>query len=269
MANAHPEKTIQQHSNAEQSGADAVQAFKVCVVIPVCNHGQPLIKVVEQLRQRGLSCVLVDDASNAQTIEIMDELAQQEQIFLVRHSVNKGKGGAVMSGLRYAQSLGFTHALQVDADGQHDLQQVEFFIRAASEQPQMMICSYPQYDASVPKGRYYARYLTHILVWLQTLSFAIRDSMCGFRVYPLTPVVQLINEVKLGERMDFDIEILVRLFWREVDMQWYPIDVIYPEDGLSNFRPWQDNWLISKMHTKLIFGMLWRAPRIVWRRLVR
>jgi len=269
MSNANPEKNIEQSTTPQQACEAGGEAIKLCVVIPVCNHGEPLIKVVEQLRQLGLPCVLVDDSSAAPTAKIMDELAQQEQVFLVRHSVNKGKGGAVMSGLRYAQSHGFSHALQVDADGQHDLQQVAFFIQAATAQPQKIICGYPQYDESVPKGRYYARYLTHVLVWLQTLSLAICDSMCGFRVYPLAPVVKLIDEVKIGQRMDFDIEILVRLFWRDVGMQWYPVGVIYPEDGLSNFRPWQDNWLISKMHTKLIFGMLWRSPRLVWRRLAR
>ena len=90
--------------------------------------------------------------------------------------------------------------------------------------------------------------------------------MCGFRVYPLAPVVQLIDQVRLGERMDFDTEILVRLYWRQVPMRWYPVRVIYPAGGLSNFRLWQDNWLISKMHTRLFFGMLLRLPVLLWRK---
>lgn len=248
----------------------ATQQLKFCAVIPVYNHGQPLIQVVKKLReQNDLPCVLIDDGSAASTAAIMDELAQQEQIFLLRHSNNQGKGGAVISGMVYAQELGFTHALQIDADGQHDLQQVERFIAAAKEQPQDLICGYPVYDQTVPKIRLYGRYLTHFWTWVHTLSFAIRDSMCGFRLYPLEPFVRLVNEVKLGRYMDFDIEIIVHLFWRDLAMQWYPVKVCYPEDGLSNFRPWQDNWLITKMHIKLFFGMLWRAPRMLWRRLVK
>lgn len=244
-------------------------SFRPCAVIPVYNHGRPLVEVVWQLRDLDLPCVLVDDASDAQTAAIMDELAQQEQVFLLRHTQNQGKGGAVKSGMQHALECGFSHALQVDADGQHDLQQVEKFIEHARQAPQSMICAYPKYDASVPKNRLYARYFTHAWVWIHTLSFAIRDSMCGFRVYPLAEVMSVIKDSRIGNYMDFDTEILVRLFWRELPMQWYPVRVIYPEDGLSNFRPWRDNWLITKMHTRLFFGMLLRLPRMLWRRLSR
>lgn len=243
--------------------------FNVCVVIPVYNHGQPLIAVVSRLQQLQLPCVLVDDGSQAETTLIIDQLAQQPNVSCVRLAVNQGKGAAVMAGLREALRLGFTHALQVDADGQHDLQAVPRFIEAAQCEPQHLICGYPEYDASVPKVRLYARYLTHVLVWIQTLSLSIRDSMCGFRVYPLTPAVQLFDQVKLGTRMDFDTQILVHFYWRGQLMQWLPVKVIYPEGGLSNFRAFTDNALITKMHTQLVFGMLWRAPALIARRLFR
>jgi hypothetical protein len=118
----------------------------------------------------------------------------------------------------------------------------------------------------VPKGRLYARYLTHVWVWINTLSLSIRDSMCGFRVYPLPATLALIDSVNLGKRMDFDTEVLVRLAWRNQPMQWLPTQVHYPLDGLSHFRLWHDNALISKMHAKLFFGMLLRAPQILWHR---
>jgi len=241
--------------------------FKVCVVIPVYNHGQPLIAVVAHLQTLQLPCILVDDGSQADTALIIDELAQQNAVSCVRLASNQGKGAAVMAGLREALRLGFSHALQMDADGQHDLQAVPRFIEAAQSAPEQLVCAYPEYDASVPKGRLYARYLTHFWVWVHTLSLSIRDSMCGFRVYPLVPAVQLFDQVKLGTRMDFDIQVLVHLYWRGQPMQWLPIKVIYPEEGLSNFRAVADNLLISQMHTKLFFGMLWRAPTLLARRL--
>jgi hypothetical protein len=118
----------------------------------------------------------------------------------------------------------------------------------------------------VPKGRLYGRYLTHIWVWINSLSLSIPDSMCGFRVYPLAPTLELIDSVAIGRRMDFDSEILVRLSWLNQPMQWLPIRVRYPADGLSHFRLLHDNALISLMHAKLFFGMLLRAPLILWRR---
>lgn len=237
-----------------------------CAVIPVYNHETAVPAVVDALLAAGLPCVLVDDASSPACAAVLEHLAQGENIFLIRLAVNQGKGGAVMAGLREASRLGFTHALQVDADGQHDLRDVATFIQVSQQNPEALICGYPQYDASVPKGRLYARYLTHVWVWINSLSLQIPDSMCGFRVYPLAPTLALINSVKLGKRMDFDPEILVRLAWRNQPMRWLPTKVHYPLDGLSHFRLFHDNALISGMHTKLFFGMLLRLPSILWRR---
>ncbi|AZD19823.1 glycosyltransferase family 2 protein [Pseudomonas chlororaphis] len=237
-----------------------------CAVIPVYNHEAAVPTVVDALLASGLPCVLVDDASSPACAAVLEQLAEREQVFLVKLAVNQGKGGAVMAGLREASRLGFSHALQVDADGQHDLRDVDNFIATSRAHPEALVCGYPQYDASVPKGRFYARYLTHVWVWINTLSLQIPDSMCGFRVYPLLPVLALIDSVKIGRRMDFDTDILVRLAWRNQPMRWLPTQVRYPVDGLSHFRLFHDNLLISSMHARLFFGMLLRAPLILWRR---
>lgn len=239
---------------------------KPCAVIPVYNHEHALPQVLAALQDAGLPCVLVDDASSAACAAVMDALATQPDVHLLRLPLNQGKGGAVMAGLREAARLGYSHALQVDADGQHDLAAVAAFLELSRREPQALVCGYPQYDASVPKGRLYARYLTHVWVWINSLSLQIRDSMCGFRVYPLPATLALIDSVSLGRRMDFDPEILVRLAWRNQPMRWLPTRVHYPLDGLSHFRLWHDNALISKMHAKLFFGMLLRAPLILARR---
>jgi glycosyltransferase involved in cell wall biosynthesis len=237
-----------------------------CAVIPVYNHEAAVPTVVDALLASGLRCVLVDDASSPACAAVLEQLAEREQVFLVKLAVNQGKGGAVMAGLREASRLGFSHALQVDADGQHDLRDVDNFIATSRTHPEALVCGYPQYDASVPKGRFYARYLTHVWVWINTLSLQIPDSMCGFRVYPLPPILALIDSVKIGQRMDFDTDILVRLAWRNQPMRWLPTQVRYPADGLSHFRLLHDNLLISSMHARLFFGMLLRAPLILWRR---
>jgi len=237
-----------------------------CAVIPVYNHERAVSAVVDKLLSAGLPCVLVDDGSSPACAAVLQALAGQENIYLLRLPINQGKGGAVVVGLREAARLGFSHALQVDADGQHDLNDVALFIEASRNHPESLICGYPQYDASVPKGRLYARYLTHVWVWINSLSLRIRDSMCGFRIYPLPQTLKLADSVRLGKRMDFDTDIIVRLSWRNQSMHWLPVKVHYPKDGLSHFRMFHDNVLISTMHTKLFFGMLARLPLILWRR---
>jgi len=178
-----------------------------------------------------------------------------------------GQGAAVMAGLQAAAKAGFTHALQIDADGQHDCSDVPRFVAAAMAEPRALICGRPLFDASIPRHRLYLRYLTHVMVWLNTLSFDIPDSMCGLRVYPLSIVLPAIVADPPGRRMDFDVEVLVRLHWAGVRMRWIPTRVRYALDGVSHFRLVRDNGLITVMHTKLFFGMLRRAPLLIVRRL--
>lgn len=243
--------------------------MNACIVIPVFNHGPTLSGVLAQLEPFGLPVILVDDGSDADTAGTLQQLAacHPQRITLYRRPNNGGKGAAVMDGLRQARQHGFSHALQIDADGQHHSSDLPRFLEAARANPDALITGTPEYDDSVPKGRLYGRYLTHVWVWINTLSLDIRDSMCGFRVYPLAPTLAIIDRTALGKRMEFDCEILVRLHWRGTPIINLPTAVQYPENGLSHFRLLKDNLLISKMHARLFFGMLIRLPWILGRRL--
>jgi len=236
------------------------------VLVPVYNHGAAVAAVHAQIVALGLPCLLVDDGSSPDCAAVLDALATQPHTTLVRRAHNGGKGAAVQDGLRKAAQLGFSHALQVDADGQHDLCAGADFLAASRAAPEAMICGFPEYDASVPTLRRVARYLTHVWVWINTLSLRIPDAMCGFRVYPLAASVALLDSEKLGNRMDFDVEFLVHMAWRNQPMQWLPVRVHYPQDGVSHFRALHDNVLISRIHARLFFGMLKRAPCLLWRR---
>ncbi len=242
---------------------------KLCAVIPVYNHGATVAAVHAQLAAQGLPCVLVDDGSAPDCAAALAALAALPGTHLVRRAQNGGKGAAVQDGLRAARALGYTHALQVDADGQHALTDTAAFAQASRAQPRAVICGAPVYGDDVPRSRLYGRWLTRVWVWINTLSLDIPDAMCGFRVYPLDPVLQVIDGAQVGRRMDFDIAILVRLHWRGVPMAWLPTRVVYPEGGVSHFKAWRDNVLISRMHARLFFGMLLRAPALLLRRLAR
>jgi len=241
--------------------------FEPVVVMPVYNHGSGALRIHERVRAFGLPCIVVDDGSDAECARRLDVLKAHAATTLVRLPNNGGKGAAVMAGLREALRLGFSHALQIDADGQHDPAEIPAFLAIARERPEAVVCGTPLYDRSVPLGRRIGRYATHLLVWINTLSFAIRDSMCGFRVYPLAATVAMLDEDAPGKRMEFDIEVLVRLYWRGVPIANRPTPVTYPDDGVSHFRLWRDNLLISGMHARLFLGMLVRAPVLLARRL--
>lgn len=238
-----------------------------CIIIPNYNHTINLEALIEKLAVFKLPVIMVNDGSNAQASQLFNDIAEQfTYLTLIKHHENQGKGGAVQTGLKAAKELGYTHALQVDADGQHDLNDVEKLLTESKCYPESLISGKPIYDESVPKHRYYARNITHFWVWIETLSFSIKDTMCGYRIYPLASTVNLIETQCLGMRMDFDIEVMVKLYWQKVDIRFLPTAVEYPEHGISHFRAFEDNVLISWMHTRLFFGMLLRAPSLIFRK---
>ncbi|MEH6394875.1 glycosyltransferase family 2 protein [Pseudoalteromonas sp.] len=240
---------------------------RYCIVIPNYNHTNAIAGVLSELGELSLPIIMIDDGSDADAKQLFASLGQSYRFLtLLTHSENQGKGGAVQTGLRYAFANGFSHAIQVDADGQHSLNDISKLIAASEKAPDNVVSGCPIYDSSVPKHRYLSRYITHFWVWVETLSFDIVDSMCGFRVYPLQQTEQLMNKRTLGTRMDFDIEILVRLYWQGARVTFIPTQVIYPEDGVSHFRALHDNIGISWLHTRLFFGMLVRIPKLLWRK---
>lgn len=239
-----------------------------CFVIPNYNHTILLDELITTLAQFNLPMIMVNDASHQQATELFRDLAtKHSSLRVIEHKENQGKGGAVQTGLCAAFEQGYSHALQVDADGQHDLNDVEKLLAESRQFPAALISGKPIYDDSIPKHRYYARNITHFWVWVETLSCKIKDTMCGYRVYPLAATVGLIQQQKLGKRMDFDIEVMVKLFWQNIELRFIDTAVDYPEHGISHFRALEDNILISWLHTRLFFGMLLRIPSLLLRKL--
>ncbi|WP_404358321.1 glycosyltransferase family 2 protein [Methylotuvimicrobium sp. KM1] len=241
--------------------------MKVCVIIPVYNHEDAVGTVVEQLKPYGLPCYLINDGSTPSCTSVLKRLAEREQdwIVLYERPENGGKGAAVIDGLRLAIADGFSHALQIDADGQHRLEDIDRLLKVAERHPNRLILGKPRFDDTVPKGRLYGRQFTNLWIWINTLSLSIADGMCGFRCYPLAAVEPLLRSARMGLRMDFDIEIAVRLYWQGVDVVNVETEVRYPLDGVSHFDMLRDNLLISRKHAQLFFGMLIRLPRLLMR----
>ncbi|MFL4366027.1 glycosyltransferase family 2 protein [Enterobacter asburiae] len=241
--------------------------FRPCVLIPCYNHGAMIASVLSRLAPFGLPCLVVDDGSEAITRQELERLAaEQPQMTLIRLAQNAGKGAAVIRGLEACARAGYTHAVQVDADGQHAIEDIPKLLALAERHPDALISGQPIYDDSIPRSRLYGRWVTHVWVWIETLSLQLKDSMCGFRVYPVAPTLRLAARETLGKRMDFDTEVMVRLYWQGNTSIFLPTRVTYPQDGLSHFDALKDNVRISLMHTRLFFGMLPRMPGLLFRR---
>lgn len=241
--------------------------MKPCIIIPVYNHEAAIPRVLAKLKNVGIPTILVNDGSSALCTQILADCVEREPdwLRLIHRPENSGKGAAVLDGFKAAEALGFSHALQIDADGQHEVNDIPAFLEAGTQYPDALILGRPLFDKTAPKSRVYGRTIANFWVWINTLSFDIADSMCGFRLYPLAAVAKLTGETDIARGMDFDIDILVRLYWQGVDVVNIPTCVNYPDDGVSHFKLWRDNLMISTAHAKLFFGMLTRIPQLLGR----
>jgi glycosyltransferase involved in cell wall biosynthesis len=242
-----------------------------CVVVPHFDHVAQFERMLPLIAGHGIPLIVVDDASPEGSFRELQHLLDQSPLekTLIRHEINVGKGGAVITALHAAQEAGYTHALQVDADGQHDIGAIDAFLEAAREHPERIISGAPVFAEDVSKLRFFARYITLSFCWFESLSTEIRDAMCGFRLYPVDATIRILDKSSPGLRMTFDPEILVRAIWNGVQLHFVPVDVCYPDGGKSHFRYFRDNVEISWMHTRLITGMLLRLPVLLLRKLSR
>ena len=235
------------------------------IIIPCYRHGTALGAVLEQLQPLKLPIVVVDDGNDEhEQALIAQALAPYPKVKLLRHEHNQGKGAAMVTGLAYAEEQGWSHALQIDADGQHDISAVPQMLELSKKEPTALISGLPQYDDSIPTGRKIGRYITHFWVYIETMSCDLKDSMCGLRIYPVADSLSLSR--RCGHYMDYDTEIMVRLYWQGHPVRFVPVKVIYPQDGHSNFRMFADNVKISLMHTRLVTQGLLRLISAPFRR---
>ena len=239
-----------------------------CLVIPHFNHLAALEKFLPKLLEVDLPWIVVDDGSTEQVkVKLRLLLSAITRCQLIEFDQNQGKGSAVMTGARLARDSGFTHMIQIDADGQHNVADIAPFIDYSKGHPAQIVSGAPTFGKDAPKARIYGRKITDFWVALETLSLGIKDSLCGFRVYPLEQFEQVLAQHRLGSRMDFDTEILVRSVWQGVQVHFIPTKVIYLKNSVSHFHYLRDNLSLIWLHVRLLTGTFLRLPRLIFWRL--
>jgi glycosyltransferase involved in cell wall biosynthesis len=241
------------------------------VLIPSYDTGARVYQTVREARAQWAPVWVVVDGSTDGTAEGLQRLAADDaglRVFVLPH--NQGKGAAVLHGLQVARAAGFTHALTMDADGQHPADLIPAFMQASMQRPEVMVLGRPVFDASAPLLRVRGRKVSNAWTNLETLGAGVADSLYGFRVYPVTELVRVMHGQTWMRRFDFDTEAVVRLAWRGVK----PVNVDAPvkylkaeEGGVSHFRYGRDNLLLTWMHTRLMIGFGLRLPLLLWKRL--
>lgn len=241
------------------------------VLIPSYNTGATLVSTVRSARAHWNPVWVVIDGSTDESQKPLRTMAATDPgLRLIELPVNQGKGAAVLHGLKLAQAAGFSHALTMDSDGQHPAPLIPAFMAQSQQRPEAMVLGKPIFDASAPLLRVRGRRVSNWWTNLETLGAGVADSLYGFRVYPITPLIAVMQRQPWMRRFDFDTEAVVRLAWRGVKPINQDAPVKYlsaDEGGVSHFRYGRDNVLLTWMHTRLMLEFLLRLPLLLWRRL--
>jgi len=241
------------------------------VLIPSYNPGPKVFATVRAALDRWKPVWVVVDGSTDHSEHRLEEMAAKEPALKVWVlPENRGKGAAVLFGMREAQASGYTHVLTMDSDGQHPAECIAAFMHASLASPDSMVLGKPVFDGSAPGLRVRGRKISNWFANLETLWAGIDDSLFGFRVYPIGALVAVMQRQLWMRRFDFDVEAVVRLSWRGVN----PINLAAPvryfrpeEGGVSHFNYWRDNTLLTWMHCRLLAGFILRLPLLAARRL--
>ena len=241
-----------------------IKNSSVSIVLPAKNEAQNLPNLLRRLKKEipAAEILVIDDGSTDKT----KELAEQADAKVISHPYSQGNGASIKTGARNAKG---DIIVFMDADGQHLASDAVKFLESAKNQPESLVLGQPYFDESAPKSRVYGRKITQFFVWLETVSFEIKDTLCGFRVYPLSAFHAIAQQVQLRERMDFDPEIAVRMYWERVPVINIETPVRYDEEGLSHFHFFRDNVLMISLHVSLLLEALQRSPQLIWNAIKR
>jgi len=246
------------------------RAVRACLVIPHYEHAEPLGRSLPALLATGLPLIIVDDGSSAaQRAHLrtnLDRVPADAPLTLLALPDNRGKGAAVLHGCAAARRAGHTHAVQIDADGQHDIGDLADMLALSEREPMAIVSGQPRFDDDAPAARVHGRKLTTAMIAIETLGGGIRDGLCGYRVYPLSAIEAIQARFDIAARMGFDTDMLVKASWLDIPIRFLPTRISYPPGGRSHFHYLSDNLALIRLHLRLLAGALVRLPHLMRRR---
>ena len=226
-----------------------------CIIVPSFNSGIRYETTILTLLELQFPLYTVVDGSTDQSDLFLNSL-HSPLLTVIRKPTNSGKGAAVFIGMQKALESNFTHALIVDADGQHPTQEIQRFFDLSTKNPQALILGKPLFGQEAPWIRRFGHTIANFWVHLETGGIKIHDSLFGFRLYPIRDSCQILASIKGGKGYDFETQLAVRLLWQGYDAINIEVPVRYfkhEEGGISHFRYWKDNLLLIRCHLSLLF----------------
>ncbi|MEI7527265.1 MAG: DUF2062 domain-containing protein [Mariniphaga sp.] len=226
------------------------EELRCCIIIPTYNNDHALEGVITEVLQYTDAVIIVDDGSTDQTKTILDKFPEVQKISI---AVNTGKGWALRQGFAHAIRQGYRYAITIDSDGQHFPEDLPLFLELIKKSPDSVILgARDMAQASVPGTSSFGHKFSIFWFKVET-GITVLDVQTGFRLYPL----DRIKEIKwiISKKYEYEVEILVRLVWRGVDVLSVPVKVYYPpgEMRVTHFRKFTDFARVSIANSILVF----------------
>ena len=221
-----------------------MQQMKVCTVMPTYNNSGTLRDMVERVLTYCSDVIVVNDGCTDNSAAILASFGNA--ITVVDYGKNRGKGYALKQGFKKAKALGFDHALTIDSDGQHFPEDIPLFVNALEQNKEALIVGSRNLNQeNMPGGNTFANKFSNFWFKVQT-GIDLPDTQTGFRLYPLRRLPKIFSS-----RYEAELALLVFSAWRGIDLIPIKINVLYPEDRVTHFRPFWDFFRISVLNTVL------------------
>ena len=221
------------------------------IVIPVYNNPKTIKKVVEETLELGYSVIVVDDGSD---IEVASLLNQSQNLTIIRHQINRGKGKAILTGAREAKKIGYEYIITIDGDGQHYPAEIKELLPLLEDEN--IVIGNRKFKEDVPNSSKFGRGFSNFWIFVESGKW-LGDTQSGFRAYPLS----ILGLELTHSRYDFEIEVLIKHMWAKKEIKEVEIEVYYPPKGtrVSHFDKVKDNIRLSKIHSKLVLQNIFRT----------
>lgn len=224
-----------------------IDKLKICVLIPTYNNHKTLERVIDGVLLYTDNVIVINDGSTDTTATILEKYTS---ISVLTIEKNKGKGNALQIGFRDAISKGYEYAITIDSDGQHFPHDIPDFVTKLEENQLVLLIGSRQMEQDgIPKKSSFGNKFSNFWFWFET-GIKLEDTQSGFRLYPLN----YLPKKFWTNKFEFEIEIIVRIAWKGIDVINIPIDILYdPNERVSHFRPFKDFTRISILNTFLVF----------------
>ena len=240
-----------------------MQELKACTLMPTYNNGGTLRDVVERVLNYCADVIVVNDGCTDDSAEILASFG--DRITVVDYGSNRGKGYALKQGFKKAKQMGFSYALTIDSDGQHFPEDIPLFVEALEQHPGALIVGSRNLNQeNMPGGNTFANKFSNFWFKIQT-GIDLPDTQTGYRLYPLRRLPHIFSA-----RYEAELSLLVFSAWRGIDLVPIKVNVFYPEDRVTHFRPFWDFFRISVLNTVLcLLAIVYGWPSKLIHKLLR